>query len=368
MQPEQIVQQRLRNQRLVASQLSQAAEVVQWLGAVQAQDFAGAKWALGLRVQPAAKSFSDAAVEAEFDAGAILRTHLLRPTWHFVTPADIRWLLALTAPRVQLANASYYRKVGLDDALARRIGDVFAGALRDGVHLTREELRGVLAAAGISTANELSMNYFLMRAELDGILCSGPRRGRQFTYALLAERVPPAPALTREEALAELARRYFQSHGPATVHDLARWASLTVAEAQRALASISAQLQTAEADGRTWWFVALPASPAAPASGVAPEPLAHLLSIYDEYVIGYKEWRAIIDAADAAQLQAMGNNLTAVVILDGRIIGIWKRTLGKRQATVTTTLFAPPSAAEQAAIAAAAERYGAFLGVPVALA
>jgi hypothetical protein len=362
MRPEKIVQQRLLNQRLLASSFQRAAEAVRWLGAVQAQDYAGAKWALGLRVQPTAGAFSDAAVEAEFDAGAILRTHLLRPTWHFVTPADIRWLLALTAPRVHIANAPYYRKVGLDDALARRINDVFAGALRGGVYLTRDELRGVLAAAGISTAGELSMNYFLMRAELDGVICSGPRRGRQFTYALLAERVPPAPPMAREEALAELARRFFQSHGPATVHDLARWASLTLAEANSGLAAVNTQLQFDAEGGKTYWFVP------PQASADTSKPLAHLLSIYDEYVIGYKEWNAVIDAANAAQLQAMGNNLTAVVILNGRIIGTWKRTLGKRQATVTTNLFTPPSAVEREAIAAAAARYAAFLGVPVALA
>ncbi len=362
MRPDSIVLQRLLNQRLLATTIRQPADVVRWLGAVQAQDYAGAKWGLGMRLDPAAAVVSDAAVEQALDAGAILRTHLLRPTWHFVTPADIRWLLALTAPRVHLANAAYYRRVGLDDDLYARVCPALVQALEGGRYLTRDELRNWLEAAGIATAVELRMVYILMRAELDGFICSGPRRGKQFTYALIDERVPPMPPLTRNEALAELTHRFFLSHGPATVHDLARWASLPINEARAGLAANAAHLQSAEVAGLTYWFG--PSLPDLPIQA----PVAHLVSVYDEYVIGYKEWSAIAEPADAARLRAMENDLTSIMLINGRIAGTWKRTIGKRNVAVTLKPFRPLSEEDMAAVAAAAHRLGAFLGLPVTLA
>ena len=358
MQLEAIARQRLINQRLIASNLRHPAEVVHWLGAAQAQDYAGAKWSLGMRMDSAVAVVSDAGVEQAFDAGTILRTHVLRPTWHFVAPADIRWLLALTAPRVQLLNATYYRRVGLDDELYVRAREVLTRALADSTYLTRNELRQTLDAARIAADVELRLIYILMRAELDGLICSGPRRGKQFTYALLDERVPSTAPLGREEALAELARRYFTSHGPATAHDLARWASLTLEEARAGLSANVAHLQSEEADGQTYWFdPALPAA-AAPAD---QEPTAYLLSIYDEYVIGYKEWSAIAGPEDAARLRALANDLTNVVLVDGRIAGTWKRAIDKRRVTVTLRPLRTLHASETDAIENAVQCLGAFL-------
>jgi hypothetical protein len=365
MQIDTIARHRLLNQRLLASTFRHPAEVVAWLGAAQAQDYGGAKWSLGMRLDPAAAVVSDAAVEQAFDAGAILRTHVLRPTWHFVAPEDIRWLLALTAPRVHLLNAPYYRRVGLDDELYARTREVLIRALAGSTFLTRDELRQAQDAAQIAADVELRMAYILMRAELDGLICSGPRRGKQFTYALLDERVPPTASLGREEALAELARRYFTSHGPATAHDLARWASLTLEDVRAGLAASAAHLQSEEVDGQTYWFA--PALSAPPAPQVE-EPAAYLLSIYDEYVIGYKEWSAIAGAEDATRLRALANDLTNVVLVDGRIVGTWKRAIDRRRATVTLRPLRPLSATEMDAVAAAANRMGAFLDLPVTLA
>lgn len=213
-----IPRQRLRNQGIAGATFKKPGDVVEWLAAVQAQDYAGAKWALGLRLQDA----TDDDVEQAFAEGAILRTHLLRPTWHFVTPADIRWMLALTAPRAHAVNADMSRKLELDNALFKRSNAALARALHGGRQLTRDELRGVLQKAGIATDGGLRLGYLLMRAELDGMVCSGARRGKQFTYALLDERAPHAKTLGREEALAELAQRYFVSRGPATVQDFAK--------------------------------------------------------------------------------------------------------------------------------------------------
>ncbi len=210
-----IAQRRLRAQRLTGEPFASPVEAVRWLGAVQSQDYGGAKWALGQRTRNA----TEAELDRLFDEGAILRTHVLRPTWHFVTPADIRWLLELTGPRVKTKLAGRLRELEIDDGDVKRATAAFTAALTGGQHLTRPELADVLGKAGIAVGGQ-RLPHLIMRAELDGLVISGPRRGSQFTYALLEERVPKAPPLERDEALGELARRYFQSHGPAQIPEL----------------------------------------------------------------------------------------------------------------------------------------------------
>jgi hypothetical protein len=330
--------------------------VVKWLVAVQAQDYAGAKWALGARL----KSAVDQDVERAFTTGAILRTHLMRPTWHFVTPDDIRWMLALTAPRVHAANGHMYRKLELDSAVFKRSNAVLARALRNGQQLTRDELRVLLRKAGIETDFDVRMGYLMMRAELDGIVCSGARRGKQFTYALLDERAPNARTLPREEALAELAHRYFVSRGPATVHDFAKWSGLTVSDATRGVESIKAQLAREMIDGKTWWF----------RQSARPSPktsAAFLLSIYDEYVSSYKDRSAIVDAGVVAKLKRMGNALTAIIVVEGRIVGTWKREVGAGSVAIKTSILTPLTNAQKKAVRDAASRYADFLELPVVL-
>jgi hypothetical protein len=350
-----IAHQRLYNQHISADPFERPAEVVQWLAAVQAQDFAGAKWALGLRLRAA----TDASVEQAFTEGAILRTHVLRPTWHFVTPADIHWLLALTAPRVHALNAPYYRKLELDRDLFQRSTTALEQALQGGKQLTRDEVRGVLAQAGIATAGELRMSYILMRAELDGVVCSGARRGKQFTYALLHERAPQVRHLEHDQAVAELALRFFLSRGPATVQDFARWSGLTVADARAGLAAVKGQLQHELVDGQAYWR-----SPSMPARPDRP-PAAMLMSIYDEYISGYKDRSAMIAPSYGAKLQALGNALTAIIVVDGQVVGTWKRTLKKDAVVVTTDIFAPLTNAQSHAMAKAIDQYAAFLQLPV---
>jgi hypothetical protein len=187
-----IAHQRLINQHIAAAPFEKPSDVVNWLVAVQAQDYFGAKWALGLRLQDA----HDAEIDRAFNAGSILRTHVMRPTWHFVMPTDIRWLLALTAPRVHAVNAHRYRELELDDATLKRSRKVLTKALQGEKQLTRDELRDALQAAKIA-ADGQRLAYIVMAAELDGLICSGARRGKQFTYALLDERVPPARPETR---------------------------------------------------------------------------------------------------------------------------------------------------------------------------
>ncbi len=355
MTEEDLRQQRLYNLGLSGTPYATPAAVVAALGAVQAQDYGGAAWALGLRLAGATAATIDAAL-AE---GSILRTHVLRPTWHFVTPADIRWMLALTGPRVQAAMAYQARQLELDGATFAAAQTAIAAALQGGHCLTRADLSAVLARAGIAATDPLRHGHLIMHAELEGLICSGPRQGKQMTYALLDERAPAAPSLTRDEALAELTRRYFTSHGPATIPDFVWWSGLTTADARAGLALAGGHLVQQTVDGRTYWF----APPAPPAR--APAPAAYLLPNYDEYIVGYTDRSAVFEPV-AHGLDPRGNILFShTIVVGGRVVGTWKRTLKKDAVVLETKLLAPLSEAVTQAVAAATARYGAFLELPV---
>jgi hypothetical protein len=331
---------------------------VNWFGAVQAQDFAGAKWAIGLRT----KGLGEADVEQAFANGSILRTHVMRPTWHFVTAADIRWLLKLTAPRVHAASAYIYRTLELDSAIFKRCHTVLEKALRDGKHLTREELTLALKQAGFSAKDPLRFTYMIGSAETEGLICSGPRRGKQFTYALLEERVPPAKMLEHDEAVIELARRYFQSHGPAMLKDFIWWSGLSAADAKRGLEEIKTALEHDDIDGESYWFIPTIVKP------IKGSPKAYLLPNYDEYTVGYTNRSAIFDTVHTDKLDSRGSVLAQHVILSaGQIIASWKRTLQKKSVAIESKLFITLKQAEKKAIIQAAERYANFLNLPFSL-
>ena len=234
MKNSKIADLRLHNQGLSETIFKDPVSVVAQLGAVQAQDYAAAKWAVAQRT----KGITDAAMDQALADGTIIRTHILRPTWHFVTPADIRWMLALTAPRIHAFSFTYYRKLELDKAIFKRTNTLLIKALQGGKQLTRAELKSVLKKNSITSDDPLRFTYLIIHAELDGVICSGGRRGKQFTYALLDERVLPTKALGRDEALAELAIRYFTSHGPATLKDYIWWSGLTAQDARNGLEMI----------------------------------------------------------------------------------------------------------------------------------
>lgn len=354
----EIASHRLHNQLITHETFEQADEVVSWLCAVQSQDYAAAKWALGLRMQNA----TDELIEQAFANGAILRTHILRPTWHFVSPTDIRWLLALTAPRVNAGNASWYRRLELDDALFMHSNTVLAKALQSGKQLTRPELVSVLQRAGIVADNVLRFTYIIMRAELDGIICSGARRGKQFTYALLDERAPQASIVDHDESLAELARRYFTSHGPATLQDFVWWSGLTVADARTGLEMVKSQLVSEVIDGQTYWF----SSSTSPAK--TQSQTIYMLPNFDEYIVGYTDRSAIFDASHIQKLDARENVLfNHTIVLDGQVIGTWKRTIKKDSVLLTPNLFTTLNETETRALAASANRYSAFLEMPLSI-
>jgi hypothetical protein len=347
---------RLSNQLLGEKKCKTPGEVVARLGAVQAQDFAAAKWALGLRMQQA----TDAEIEKVFNEGAILRTHVMRPTWHFVAPQDIRSLLALTAPRVHAVNAHMYRKLELDDDLLSRCHAVLFKALRDKEYLTRSELANHMAANRINAAGQ-RLAYIIMHAELEALLCSGPRRGKQFTYALLEERVPKAKKWHRDEALAQWALTYFASHGPAQLKDFAWWSGLSLQDARQGLDLAAPQLAHEIIDGNTHWF-----SPNTKTMK-SKVPAALLLSIYDEYTIAYKDRSGLGGERYVEKLLAMGNALTSVLILDGQIAGTWKRVIKKGRVEIKMNPFRRLRMEEREAIETAAASYGEFLEMPCVL-
>jgi hypothetical protein len=355
-----IARRRLVNQHLAAPALSTPAEVVRALGAMQAQDYAGAKWAVALRTR---EGVGESVVEQALADGLILRTHVLRPTWHFVAPADIRWMLALTAPRVTAAMVHYNRKLELDAAVFRRSSAAITRALRDGRQLTRAELAAFLRRARVNVEGSQRLGHLMMQAELDGVVCSGARRGKQFTYALLEERVPPAPALDRDEALLELTKRYFATRSPATANDFAWWSGLTVAEATKGIQIADPALERVVVEGRAYW-----SDPASRPPSLASSSAAHLLPNYDEYFIGFKDRSAIGRRLGSSELATGGDaRMAYVIVVDGQLVGGWRRSPEKKAIVVELSLLARLTKAEERAVASAAEAYGRFVGLPVQL-
>jgi hypothetical protein len=352
-----IAYRRLHNQGLSKIIFKDANNVVTQLGAVQAQDYAGAKWAIAQRT----KGLTDAEMDRAFADGTILRTHLMRPTWHFVTPADIRWMLMLTAPRVHAVNAFMYRQLELNKAEIKKSYTILEKTLRGNKQLTRTELGSTFEKAGIIAMGQ-RLSYFMMSAELDGIICSGARKGKQFTYALLEERVPQVKELTRDEALSKLVKRYFATRGPATLQDFTMWSGLTLIDAKNGIEMVKAEFGHETMNGQTYWFseVKLPAK--------VKSPTAYLLANYDEYFIGFKDRSAIGDVAKQAGIKGDDPSLIAhIVIINGQIVGGWKRSFKKNEVVVELNLFANLSKAEHQAITAEAQRFGKFIGMPVTL-
>jgi hypothetical protein len=342
---------------LYGSPYNRVADAIKQSGAVQAQDFTAAKWALGLRV----RNSTDADIENAFNNGTILRTHVMRPTWHFILPEDIQWMLNLTAPRLKSILSGSNQKLGLDDALFEKSNATIVSALEGHTLLTRLELKSILADKGIKTDVQRLAHLFI-RAELDGLICSGPRRGKQFTYALLEERVRGSDTITRDQSLEMLARRYFTSHGPAQLKDFSWWSGLLGKEAVYAHDRIKSGLEKATLDGRTFWY-----SPHAEVTAL-DSPFVLLLSIYDEYTIAYKDRRDISEARDIEQLISMGNAVTAVIIINGRVAGTWKRALKRETIEITVNPFRKFDRDEQEAVESEVIRYGKFFKIPAVIA
>ncbi|MBT2516972.1 AlkZ family DNA glycosylase [Streptomyces sp. ISL-90] len=358
-----IRQLRLRVQGLREPASASAPEVVERFVAVQSQEFVPAQWGLAVRV-PSERRPDAASVAASIDRAEILRTHVLRPTWHFVSPADARWLLELSAERVHRVNATYYRRVGLEGEVAARGLDVVARALEGG-HRTRAQLTAALDEAGSPMAG-LAFGYLLMLAELERVAISGANAAKQRTYAAFDERVPASAPKPRDEALAELADRFIGSRGPANERDFAAWSGFTLGDTRQAFAAAvdrsDGRIATVDVEGTAHWLDVSTLSDAAPTDDGTD--LVDLLQAYDEYIMGYAAPRAYLQSPERSTPQTAEFPMHALMI-GGVMCGRWAPVVEAKRARVRVVPWRAFSPAEQRSLAASVAELERFLGMPV---
>jgi hypothetical protein len=319
------------------------------MGAVQAQDYNMAKWAVGVRLPGS----TDKGIEDAFNKGDILRTHVLRPTWHFVAPENIRWMLSLSADKIKASARTRDKNMEITKALYNQTNQAIRKALEGHKQLTREELAKELEKAKIKV-NSSRLVHFMMRAEVDAIVCSGAVRGKAHTYALLDERVSPAQALHKEEALAKLAQLYFTSHCPATLADFAWWSGLSLSEAKTGLEAVKSDFIAEKIDGQTYWLSRLYNDvPSVEAS-------AWLLPAFDEYLISYRDRKAAISSENLTKAISSNGIFRPTIVANGQIIGLWKKSAVKN-VPLLLDFFEQPDMATQNLANRAAEVFCAFL-------
>ncbi len=350
MTPSDILHIRLANQLLSANRLKTPGDVVRHLGGIQAQDYAGGKWSVGLRLS--SSKLTD--IEKEISEGKIVRTWALRGTLHFLAGKDTRWILELLAPGIIAGLARRYKELELNTAAFRKTNSILAKSLSGNKHLTRNELKTIVEKNGISCAGQ-RLTFILHRASLDRVICFGVTRGKEQTHALFEEMIPEAKQKGREESLAELTRRYFTSHGPATIQDYMWWSGLSANDAKAGLEMAKSRLVHDEIDGKVYWM---------PANMVASQPqsrVVHLLPPFDEFLIGYRDRSASIDSVVARQLRT-GGMPDATIMIDGKIAGKWNRTIKKDRVVVTMNMFEKLGGEEEQALEEAVMRYSRFIG------
>ncbi len=345
---------RLASQRIDGGAASTAGEVVRWMLAIQAQDLPGAKWSVGLRQ----RGSTEAAVDAACDSGAVVRSWPMRGTLHFVLGEDVGWMLALTVPRAMGFVTSRRASLGITGADLERSREIAVGSLAGGRRLTRDALLAAIAAGGVGTAGQRGYHLLWYLAQT-GTLVLGPAAGRQQTFVLLDEWVPAPRRLERDEALGELAFRYFRSHGPATVRDLARWSGLLMTDVRRGLAVCGDRLTTLELGGVTYHL--------APATLEATPAAARVLLLpgFDEYLLGYGDRTAALAPEHSAAVVPGSNGMfKPTIVADGEVVGTWRRTVRAREVVVEPVPFGPLPGRFREGIVEAARAYGAFLGRP----
>jgi hypothetical protein len=323
-----IAQLRLISQKLHKTTHSTPQEIVQHLGAMQAQDYAMAKWAVGSRCDA-----SEKAIEEAINSAQIIRTHILRPTWHFVSADDIYWMLDLSGPQVKRIVTSYVKKYGYDAKKLDQTNAAIQKILAGNNHLTREEIMQELSITKTPSPDHLS-GPIMMYAELDGLVCNGKMKGKQMTYALLEERVPKTQGrLTQEEGLIKLALRYFESHGPATLLDFSWWSGFSPTSCKNIINAIELQLNSITIEDQKYWFK----------NDISTEDdfreSIHFLPAFDEILISYKSREASI--LPEHQPKAFTNNgiFKPIILENSKVIGTWKRTIKKDHAKIETQFF-----------------------------
>lgn len=346
-----IASKRLQSQRIVDQKFTTPEEVVRWMGAMQAQDYGQAVWAVGLRT----KEPSLAAVEKAITSRKILLTWPMRGTIHFVPAEDAKWMVQALAARRVATDGYRQRQLGIDATMLKKVERLFISALKGGKCLTRPEIMQLLEDANISTQNQRGYHLIVYFA-ITGLICQGPLEGKKQTFTLLDEWVPHARQLTREQGLGEIAKRYFTSHGPATIPDFANWANLSLTDAKFGLEAAKASLAAKEFEGKQFWMSKEVAAHAKPATGL------HLLPGFDEYMLGYKDRSAVLEAQHASKIVPGGNGVfKPTIVVDGQIVGIWRRVFKKSAVDMTFEAFSIPL--PDTALAEAAKQYAEFIGL-----
>lgn len=352
MNVQDILIQRLSNQHLAGNGFNTPREVIEHLGAMQSQEFLSARWGIGMRGQ----GLFAPDIEDAYDKGEIIRTHIMRPTWHFILPEDLLWMQELTSQRVRQLMSHYNKKLELTPEVFKKTNSLLINLLKGHNFLTRQEIKKELEKIGIQTDVQ-RLAHIMMWPELDGIVCSGPLRGGQLTYALVEERIKKSITLNRENALRELAIKYFQSHGPASIKDFSWWSGLSMEDSQNAVGLLGKEFDEFELEGRKYFY---PRNVSIVKNSI---PYAHLLSIFDEYTIAYKDRSALGGFKYIEELMSMGNALTSIVILNGQIAGTWKRVLKKNVVNVDCNLLKRLNTNEKQAVNETAQNYANFLGL-----
>lgn len=341
---------RMVSQQLVNPRFDEPKDLISWMGAVQAQEYTMVKWAIGLRL----KNGTIQQVEDAISRGDILRTHILRPTWHFVAAEDLRWMLQLSAKRIKSGMASWGKDLGISEELFTKTNDLIIKILEGNKSLTKEEIGNKLAKEGISIDNRL-ITHFLSRAEVEGIICSGTVRGRFHTYALIDERVPPTPILHKEEALAKLALQYFQSHSPATLEDFIWWSGLSVTEAKHAIYLIENKL-IAEKFAADNLYIHKSYS-----NIDIPQDIVHLMPPFDEYLISYKSRTHCLPLHHYPKAFTNYGIFYPIILHNGKIVANWKKKAVKGEIQIEATPFEKSISIPKRLLKKAENNYKSFL-------
>jgi hypothetical protein len=350
MTPTDISILRIQNQQVEGSEFKNPEELVGWMGAMQSQDFAMAKWAVGVRIPGS----TEESVEKAYNQGKILRTHLMRPTWHLVSADDMYWILELTAPQIKRILKTNDKRFEFNETVYSTCNKLLEKVLSNEQCMTREELVREFDNIHIRT-DENRLSHIMMGAELDGVVCSGPLRGNKLTYTLLADRVPKKNTLSREEALATLATRYFKSHGPATVRDFVWWSGLNITDARRALEMVRSGFISETIDSETYWM-----APCSATKGIDRQQV-RLLPAYDEILIGYANRSAALATIHNKKTISDNGIFRPIIVENGQVKGLWKRNTVKDRIFIEATLFQPISEETKSAFEAESKRFGDFL-------
>lgn len=351
-----IANTRLLSQQIAGTKFKTPKEIVGWMGAMQAQDFNMAKWAIGLRLNKS----TEETIHSAINSAEIIRTHLLRPTWHFVSAEDIYWMTELSGPRIKSSMNGRNKQLELSDKIFKKSFRIMEKVLKDNNHLTRKELLSEINKAKIATDDNRA-SHILMNAELEGIICSGKMNGKQTTYALLGERVPKPKSLHKDEALAILAAKYFESHCPATFRDFTWWSGLSVGDSKRAIEMIKKDFISEKINSEKFWF---------PHSFSLPEKFANtifLLPAFDEFLISYKNRTATIISKHHGKAFSNNGIFWPTIVENGKVKGTWKREIKRDILIIKPDFFDPKNRVSKKELIKTACQFGSFLGHQIKL-